>query len=76
LLATGTPAGCALRVPPPLLQKVGALLPERTKWRRFLDSQARRSQYLKPGDIVEARISSHDGGLDLGRQRNRIVVET
>lgn len=76
LLATGTPAGCALRVPSPLLQKVAALVPERTKWRRFLDSQARRSQYLKPGDIVEAHISSSDGGLDLGRQRNRIVMET
>lgn len=75
LLATGTPAGCALSIPSPAKQKLGALLPEARKWQIFLKVQARRPQYLKPGDIVEARIGSADGRIDLGVQRNRIVAE-
>jgi hypothetical protein len=37
--------------------------------------QAGRTQYLKAGDIVEARISSRDGTIDLGVQRNEIMDE-
>jgi 2,4-didehydro-3-deoxy-L-rhamnonate hydrolase len=36
---------------------------------------AGRNQYLKTGDIVESRIASRDGTIDLGVQRNRIVEE-
>jgi 2-keto-4-pentenoate hydratase/2-oxohepta-3-ene-1,7-dioic acid hydratase in catechol pathway len=75
LLATGTPAGCALAVPSPAKQRIGQLLPEKTKWRLFLKAQSQRPQYLKPGDLVEARIQSADGSIDLGVQRNRIVAE-
>lgn len=75
LLATGTPSGCALSIPSPLLQRVAALLPEATKWQLFLGAQARRAGYLKEGDVVEARIASADGRIDLGVQRNRIVLE-
>ena len=75
LIATGTPAGCALTVPPPAVVRLMGLLPERLKWQLFLKKQASRPQYLKPGDIVEARISSADGRIDLGVQRNRIVSE-
>jgi 2-keto-4-pentenoate hydratase/2-oxohepta-3-ene-1,7-dioic acid hydratase in catechol pathway len=75
LLATGTPAGCALSVPSPARQRIAAFLPDKLKWRLFLKVQARRSQYLKPGDLVEARIRSADGRLDLGVQKNRIVAE-
>lgn len=75
LLATGTPAGCALSVPSPAKQKLAALLPEKKKWEIFFNVQAKRSQYLKPGDEVEARIRSVDGSVDLGVQRNRIVAE-
>lgn len=75
LLATGTPAGCALSVPSPLKQKIGALIPEKKKWEIFLKVQRQRTQYLKPGDVVEARIVSADGRVDLGTQRNRIVAE-
>lgn len=74
LLATGTPAGCALAIPSPGKQKIGALLPEAKKWALFLKAQARRSQYLKPGDVVEASIKSADGRIDLGTQRNRVVA--
>lgn len=75
LLSTGTPAGCALTVPSPLVQRIAGLLPERKKWDAFLRAQAKRRQYLQPGDVVEATIASADHALDLGRQRNRIVEE-
>ena len=75
LIATGTPAGCALSVPSPTVQQLGALLPERTKWKLFMKMQAKRPHYLKPGDVVEARIASPDGRIDLGMQRNAVVAE-
>lgn len=74
LLATGTPAGCALSVPSPRRQRIAALLPDRTRWRMFMKIQGGREQYLKPGDVVEARIGTEDGAIDLGMQRNRIVA--
>ncbi|NGY03312.1 fumarylacetoacetate hydrolase family protein [Solimonas terrae] len=76
LLATGTPAGCALSVPSPGKQRLAALLPERKKWQIFQKVQAGRAQYLKVGDVVEASIRSTDGSMDLGVQRNRIVAES
>lgn len=75
LIATGTPAGCALAVPSRGKQKIAALLPEATKWKMFLKAQESRSQYLQVGDIVEARIHSSDGVIDLGVQRNRVIGE-
>lgn len=75
LIATGTPAGCALSIPSPAKQRIAALMPEATKWKLFLKAQEGRSQYLKPGDVVEARIHSADGAIDLGVQRNRVVGE-
>jgi 2-keto-4-pentenoate hydratase/2-oxohepta-3-ene-1,7-dioic acid hydratase in catechol pathway len=75
LLSTGTPAGCALAVPSPAKQRAAQLLPEKTRWELFMKIQARRSQYLEAGDLVEARIRSTDGRLDLGVQQNRIVAE-
>ena len=41
----------------------------------FAKVQAKRTQYLKAGDVVEARIRTDDGAIDLGVQRNRIVEE-
>jgi 2-keto-4-pentenoate hydratase/2-oxohepta-3-ene-1,7-dioic acid hydratase in catechol pathway len=76
LLSTGTPAGCALSVPSPMRQRIAALLPEAKKWKLFESIQARRSQYLQPGDIVESRIATADRAIDLGVQRNRVVDET
>jgi 2,4-diketo-3-deoxy-L-fuconate hydrolase len=73
LISTGTPAGCALSVPSPAMQRLGALIPERRKWQAFMKVQARRSFYLQPEDVVEARIASADGHIDLGTQRNVIV---
>jgi len=72
LIATGTPSGCALRIPPPAMQRVASLLPEATRWKLFRRMQAKRPQYLQPGDLVESRIVSSDGVVDLGIQRNRV----
>jgi 2-keto-4-pentenoate hydratase/2-oxohepta-3-ene-1,7-dioic acid hydratase in catechol pathway len=74
LIATGTPAGCALSVPSPNKQRLAALVPERVKWSLFFKQQEKRP-YLQPGDVVEASIRSSDGAIDLGQQRNRIVEE-
>jgi len=75
LLSTGTPAGCALAVPSPAKQRIAQLLPEKKRWALFFQIQSKRPQYLKPGDLVEARIRSVDGRIDLGVQRNRVVAE-
>ena len=75
LIATGTPAGCALSIPSPAKQRIAALLPESVKWKAFLKAQEGRSQYLKVGDLVEASIRSADGVIDLGVQRNRVVEQ-
>ena len=45
------------------------------KWKMFMTIQAGRAQYLKGGDVVESRIATPDGAIDLGVQCNRIVVE-
>ncbi|MGB8329743.1 MAG: fumarylacetoacetate hydrolase family protein [Polyangiales bacterium] len=76
LIATGTPSGCALAVPSPTVQRVSALLPEPLRWKLFHRAQAKRPQYLKPGDVVESRITSPDGAVDLGVQHNRVLPET
>ena len=73
-LLTGTPSGCALRVPPPAVRRIVQLLPDRQFWNLFLKSQSRRPQYLRPGDKISARIYSADGRLNLGEQRTEIVA--
>lgn len=74
LLLTGTPGGTALKAPPKVVEKVGSLLPAHRKWEIFFKRQAENPAYLRAGDVVEASITSVDGRLDLGTQRN-VVVE-
>ena len=73
VLLTGTPSGCALRAPPPPVRRMLQVLPEHVLWKLFLKAQARRPQYLKPGDRITARIRSRDGVIDLGEQATEIV---
>lgn len=75
LIATGTPAGCALSIPSPEKMRAAAQLPEAEKWRLFIELQAQRPQYLRAGDLVEARITSVDGSINLGVQHNLVVDE-
>lgn len=72
LIATGTPAGCALAVPSPGKQKVAALLSPAKRLQLFLKSQLARPQYLQAGQVVETKIRSLDGVIDLGTQRNLV----
>ena len=48
------------------------LSPAATKWRLFFKSQARNPNYLKNGDVVEIRIATDDGAIDLGVQRTTV----
>lgn len=73
LIMTGTPAGCALSIPSPLVAKIGGLLPEATKWAMFKKMQGKKPNYLKPNDVMELTVRSADGRIDLGVQRNRII---
>ena len=74
LIATGTPAGCALSIPSPGKQKVAALLPVAKKWQLFMKAQAKRQQYLQPGQTVTAQIRSADGVIALGTQKNLEMI--
>ncbi|MFC5679126.1 fumarylacetoacetate hydrolase family protein [Aeromicrobium endophyticum] len=69
LLLTGTPIGTALSAPPKAIEIIGSLLPAATKWRIFFGKQAKNPKYLQDGDLVEARIATADGAIDLGQQR-------
>jgi 2,4-diketo-3-deoxy-L-fuconate hydrolase len=73
LILTGTPAGCAMRAPSANMQRLGGLLKEAKKWQMFNKMQAKRTQYLKPGDLVEARIFSTNDHINLGVQRNLVT---
>jgi len=73
LIATGTPAGVALRPPPAFAQAIAGFLSPATRFRAFLRGQLKRPQYLQPGQTVAASIRTPDGAVDLGVQTNRIV---
>jgi len=74
LIATGTPGGCAAKAP----GKIGLflfqhILTERMRWVLFRRLEKSNRLYLQPGDIVQARIRTDDGALDLGEQRNHVM---
>jgi len=72
VLLTGTPSGCALRVPPPAVRRIMQLLPERRFWSLFRTSQSKRREYLQEGDRIEASIRTADARIDLGLQHTLI----
>jgi 2-keto-4-pentenoate hydratase/2-oxohepta-3-ene-1,7-dioic acid hydratase in catechol pathway len=74
VLLTGTPSGCALRIPPAPVRRLLQLLPERLLWRLFTKAQSRRPQYLRPGDKITASIRSPDGRIDLGEQATEVTA--
>lgn len=73
LLLTGTPGGTALKAPPKVVEKIGALLPDAVKWKVFFRGQARNPRYLRDGDVVTATIRTPDRRIDLGRQHTLVV---
>jgi 2-keto-4-pentenoate hydratase/2-oxohepta-3-ene-1,7-dioic acid hydratase in catechol pathway len=72
LLLTGTPGGTALKAPPKVVEKIGALLPPKVKWKVFFDKQESNPKYLRDGDVISARIATPDGSIDLGTQHNLV----
>ena len=74
LLATGTPGGCALQAPAAPLRMLAQALPALSRQKLIRGAARRNTRRLKPGDIVETRIGTDDGKLDLGVQRNRVVA--
>jgi 2-keto-4-pentenoate hydratase/2-oxohepta-3-ene-1,7-dioic acid hydratase in catechol pathway len=74
VLLTGTPSGCALGLPSPLLVKVAYLMPEQKRWAMFKKGQSKRSQYLNVGDVIESSIQSADGKINLGIQHHIVTT--
>jgi len=72
LVLTGTPSGCALQIPSPIIVKLFSLLPETMRWKLFKKIQGKSPNYLKINDKIEARIYSDDNKINLGCQRNTI----
>lgn len=76
VIATGTPAGCALKAPKPLVAWVAKhLLSDTRKWRMFIEKSRANPLFLQPGDQLKLSIRTDDGQLDLGTQNNRVVGE-
>lgn len=74
LIATGTPAGCAARAPGKLPMFFARhFISDATKWKLFVGRGLKDPNYLQPNDVMELRIRTDDGRLDLGVQRNKVV---
>lgn len=69
MIATGTPAGVALKVPGKSKMFISKFLSPKKRFMAFLKGQLQNPRYLKPGDVVECSIATPDGSMDLGRQR-------
>ncbi len=69
MIATGTPAGVALKVPGKAKMFISKFLSPEKRFMMFLKGQLKNPRYLKPGDLVECSIATADGQMDLGRQR-------
>jgi 2,4-didehydro-3-deoxy-L-rhamnonate hydrolase len=75
LIATGTPAGCAVRAPGKAVMFVMRhFMSDATKWRMFVGKGAGNPAYLQPGDRIRASIRTDDGAIDLGEQTTAIVA--
>jgi 2-keto-4-pentenoate hydratase/2-oxohepta-3-ene-1,7-dioic acid hydratase in catechol pathway len=75
LIATGTPAGCAVRAPGRLAMFVlRHFVNDATKWRLFIEKGRKNPAYLRPGDRVCASIRTDDGAIDLGEQTTLITT--
>ncbi|MFK0173523.1 fumarylacetoacetate hydrolase family protein [Streptomyces sp. NPDC090306] len=72
LVLTGTPVGTALSAPPKAVEKIAGLLPPALKWQLFFKGQEKNPKYLADGDVVEARVATDDGKIDLGVQRTTV----
>ncbi len=73
IVLTGTPGGVALKAPSALLRRAAGLVFSEAKLMDiFVRKQLAIRQYLKDGDVVEGRIRSDDGAVNLGVQRWKV----
>ncbi len=75
-LLTGTPGGVALEMN--LKTGISILLnmsKDAKRKEKFTKAQILNTQYLQDGDVIEAQISSQDGSIHLGKQKNIVVPE-
>lgn len=70
VILTGTPVGTAVRAPKPDPDNPVKKPAGKPTFDVFLASQADNPFYLRDGDIVESTVSTDDGAIDLGTQRN------
>ena len=68
LVLTGTPVGTAIRAPKPEGDAKPPAGPPTLEM--FMASQRKNPYYLHEGDVVEASVTTDDGAIDLGTQRN------
>lgn len=73
LLATGTPGGCAMQAPPKPVMALAQIVSPRTRQGMLRRAARSNDRRLQIGDVVEARIGTDDGAIDLGVQRNEVV---
>lgn len=74
---TGTPGGVLAGAS--LTTALAIVLNMRNDARRrqkFTQAQLRAARFLQPGDVLELKIQSSDGSIDLGKQSSRIVDES
>ncbi len=75
LIATGTPAGCALRAPSKAAMFiVRHFISDAAKWRFMIRKGANNPDYLRAGDQLDLTIATDDGAIDLGRQTTVITA--
>jgi 2-keto-4-pentenoate hydratase/2-oxohepta-3-ene-1,7-dioic acid hydratase in catechol pathway len=75
VIATGTPRGVALGRPSRFQFRMAEILgiPQGTRTAKFIAHEiAHNDKYLVRGDVIEARIASADGAIDLGAQRTPV----
>ncbi|HUG24980.1 fumarylacetoacetate hydrolase family protein [Piscinibacter sp.] len=76
LIATGTPAGCAVRAPGRLAMFVlRHFVSDASKWRLFIRKSLANPAYLRPGDRLNLSIRTDDGAIDLGQQTTAITTD-
>ena len=73
VLLTGTPGGVAFRAPANIPEFLTQVLPNKERLQEWVAEQLESGKFLKEGDVVCCTLTSTDGSVDCGEQRNRVV---
>ncbi len=73
-ILTGTPGGVLAQLTPKAaLAILFNMRNDKKRREKFTKAQLSRTEFLKPGDVLELEIVSSDGSVDLGQQRSEIA---